>query len=916
MGRRSLTGEDPSAAPETSEDPSNGATPATDIDGEGSPPAEGEAERKASVGSASASGGTVRPASASKGSVGSTSASRDTVGPASASKGSVGSASASRGTVGSASASKGSVGSASASRGTVGSASASKGSVGSASASRGTVGSASASRGSVGSASASRGTVGSASASRGSVGAASASRGTIGAASGSRGSVGATTASRGSVGATSASRRSLGASTSGDTAGRMSASLGTIDEKRDPNAEDPVTGDDERRASINQDHDEATDAFSETSEPSPDDGAAIDAHATPENGDHEQGSDLADSDLPSGDEDGEPQHSGEDSLGADEGPLKPTEDGDTGPDEPGPVSSDAAGPVLPGGGVDSRTSRGAPGSADAAAAAAAVGRDDKPYEADTDTDASPDSGPAPPASGAAPAIVIDGETGTGDDSQETETSEAAGSDAEDQRESKPIKDSLIVGNEDVFTWLRRVSTQMDEMGITDALKQKYGESTAKVVYDNPADVAPAEVPDITISESSIASAGQQTPAKRQSGTQTAAAQGWAENLGAARQPPVQYDGHDVIGGTDPRWRGGEPDWTGGAGRDEGGARGRGSDRDGRQFREGQRHGEGQQYWEGLGGAGYRDEHAGKDPWDGRGGQDYGDQRVDGGYRDDRGYRDDHGGGGPRDGKGIDSYRDGRDRSRGRQERDRRDGPDRDDDAAPCGRCRCCIAMRRAVSGAEETPEASSVSQQSEQEPEPEPGPEPEPKQKQPKKRISYGDLLDDELSSMTVSTGTFPSCEDEQRPRNSRQWLRGVADEFMRTQCLRQLVMKNDLVEPGRVRSKMTRVFRCPKPPLPPLECPQLDAARGDRKRVRRADRGEDVGVCSPRVCSTRYRKPPAVSPICLPTRLIDGSQLTCDPTRQFIDTYLDKSPRKKAGKRKGSAKTKKLITISTNVKA
>ncbi|KAF0310350.1 hypothetical protein FJT64_018622 [Amphibalanus amphitrite] len=388
---------------------------------------------------------------------------------------------------------------------------------------------------------------------------------------------------------------------------------------------------------------------------------------------------------------------------------------------------------------------------------AAVGtRGDRTYDADADTRGSSDStgkkGKASPPGGKSVRLGVPG----------------GGQDAAEGGK----------GGEDVFDWLRRVSCQMDEMGITDQLKAKYGDQQ-HVVVDNPSagsDSEPAEVPAITVTESG------RVMGQRQSATQTAPAPPAAEWEHQQRQ----------TGGGERQGR--PPDWDGAGYREEP-QRGRGHQ---------QRY---EERWDDHGYDEYRDDGGGWDSWDSDG-----DRR-----------------GGPADWSGSETDQ-------------------------PCGQCRCCRAMLRAVSGQAGAPPPQAQPQQD--------GAEMSLSSQQDslleQLRAGAGgggspeDLLDAEISSLTVSTGTAESCDgrddapaDERRARDPRRWIKSVTDDFLRTQNIRELVLKNDLVEPGRVRSKMTR----------------------------------------------------------------------------FIDTYLERTGQN--GKRKGSGrgkkpggKTKRLITISTNLKS
>ncbi|KAF0289845.1 hypothetical protein FJT64_011927 [Amphibalanus amphitrite] len=437
---------------------------------------------------------------------------------------------------------------------------------------------------------------------------------------------------------------------------------------------------------------------------------------------------------------------------------------------------------------------------------AAVGtRGDRTYDADADTRGSSDStgkkGKASPPGGKSVRLGVPG----------------GGQDAAEGGK----------GGEDVFDWLRRVSCQMDEMGITDQLKAKYGDQQ-HVVVDNPSggsDSEPTEVPAITITESG------QVMGQRQSATQTAPA-----------PPAAEWEQRQTGGG---ERQGRPPDWDGaGYVRDEP-QRGRGH---------GQRY---EERWDDQGYDEYRDDGGGWDSWDSDG-----DRR-----------------GGPAEWSGSETT------------------------DQPCGQCRCCRAMLRAVSGQVGAPPPPAPQQQD--------GAEMSLSSQQDSllEQLRAGgggggspeDLLDAEISSLTVSTGTAESCDgrddaptDERRVRDPRRWIKSVTDDFLRTQNIRELVLKNDLVEPGRVRSKMTRVM---------LPC----GGGGAWQR-------------------------PALSPLRMPTRLMDGRELSgsgiacaaaavANPTRQFIDTYLERTGQN--GKRKGSGrgkkpggKTKRLITISTNLKS
>lgn len=232
---------------------------------------------------------------------------------------------------------------------------------------------------------------------------------------------------------------------------------------------------------------------------------------------------------------------------------------------------------------------------------------------------------------------------------------------------------------------------------------------------------------------------------------------------------------------------------------------------------------------------------------------------------------------------------------------------------PCGCCPCCLAMKQVMGGGRASPRRQRPPQQRSQ-----------PQRPWTSPTRSVGDLLDD-TSSVTVSTGTA-SSEDggdayQRRMRNPKKWLKEAADEFMRRECIRQVVLKNDLVADGCTRTKVTRISRHPSSlsdcmascsgRVPAAQSLQMEISKGATVVDGRTVNYQDVKIRTPKACSG----PPSRARRASPGR--SGQRSPCgeprgDPAKRFIDTYLGKTQSESRRECQGP-KTRKKITIRTD---
>ena len=244
---------------------------------------------------------------------------------------------------------------------------------------------------------------------------------------------------------------------------------------------------------------------------------------------------------------------------------------------------------------------------------------------------------------------------------------------------------------------------------------------------------------------------------------------------------------------------------------------------------------------------------------------------------------------------------------------------------PCGSCPCCLAMKRVVSRGEGTAETDGVRRR--------PAPSKEQQQQQQEKprrpwtspARSVGDLLDNASSTTASSSCTTSSVDGgdsyERRMKHPKRWLKQATDEFMRRECIRQVVLKNDLVSDGRIQTKVTRISRHPNSLTDCLAATrsrasagqslQMEISKGETVVGGRTVNYQDVKIRTPKSCSgLSVRSAPR-------TRSSRPAPEDDDVSKRFIDTYLAQS---QAGLHPGrssrngrESKTRKKITIKTD---
>ncbi|XP_043195704.1 uncharacterized protein LOC122366995 [Amphibalanus amphitrite] len=241
---------------------------------------------------------------------------------------------------------------------------------------------------------------------------------------------------------------------------------------------------------------------------------------------------------------------------------------------------------------------------------------------------------------------------------------------------------------------------------------------------------------------------------------------------------------------------------------------------------------------------------------------------------------------------------------------------------PCGSCPCCMAMKRVVSGSEDLTGTGAVRRRSTQSKE-----QPRRARQRPwtSPTRSVGDLLDDTSSTAVSSTCTASSVDGgdsyARRMRHPKRWLKQATDEFMRRECIRQVVLKNDLVSDGRIQTKVTRISRHPSSMTDCLAATksrvsagstlQMEISKGETMVGGRTVNYQDVKIRTPKSCSgLSVRSAPRVRPS-------RSTPQDDDISKRFIDTYLSQSPKDSPSGRPGKmgreSKTRKKITIKTD---
>ena len=247
---------------------------------------------------------------------------------------------------------------------------------------------------------------------------------------------------------------------------------------------------------------------------------------------------------------------------------------------------------------------------------------------------------------------------------------------------------------------------------------------------------------------------------------------------------------------------------------------------------------------------------------------------------------------------------------------------------PCGTCPCCLAMKKVVSrgegiiagegrtatGGARRPATKAKQQRQQQQQRPRTSP-----------ARSVGDLLDDTSSTTISSTCTTSSVDGGDsyalRMKHPKRWLKQATDEFMRRECIRQVVLKNDLVSDGRIQTKVTRISRHRSSMTDCLAATRDCVARGQSLQME-ISKGEtvvggrtvnyrDVKIRTPKSCSGL---PVRSAPRTHYSRLLPQDENVCN---RFIDTYLAQpqvTPHSGRSSKSGrESKTRKKITIKTD---